>query len=189
MISTYFSIFFSYLWIRGWILCSNPMYPFQQLLFFLLLKISIFHPIVWEVSSILSSKSSTSNEFVILILVFLGFTDGSAGKDSQDAGDVGLIPGLGRSLGGVHRNPLQYSCLGNPMALQRSLGAPIHGSMVNTFKTWYPCSYFMNSAFLLSLLGYYGLKRALTCYFCFLCLTLCLCVLDTNTCLLISSTI
>ena len=29
--------------------------------------------------------------------------------------DVGLIPGLGRSLGGGHGNPLQYSCLENPM--------------------------------------------------------------------------
>ena len=30
-----------------------------------------------------------------------------------DTGDVGLIPGLGRSPGG-HGNPLQYSCLENP---------------------------------------------------------------------------
>ena len=28
---------------------------------------------------------------------------------------VGSIPGLGRSLGGGHGNPLQYSCLENPM--------------------------------------------------------------------------
>ena len=28
---------------------------------------------------------------------------------------VGLIPGLGRSPGEVNGNPLQYSCLGNPM--------------------------------------------------------------------------
>ena len=31
------------------------------------------------------------------------------------AGDMGLIPGSGRSLGGGNGNPLQYSCLGNPM--------------------------------------------------------------------------
>ena len=30
--------------------------------------------------------------------------------------DVGLIPGLGRSPGEGHGNPLQYSCLENPMA-------------------------------------------------------------------------
>ena len=32
-----------------------------------------------------------------------------------NAGDNGLIPGLGRSPGGGHGNPLQYSCLENPM--------------------------------------------------------------------------
>ena len=31
------------------------------------------------------------------------------------AGDTSLIPGLVRSLGGRNGNPLQYSCLGNPM--------------------------------------------------------------------------
>ena len=35
-------------------------------------------------------------------------------------GDLGLIPGLGRSPGGGHGNPLQYSCLENPLG-QRSL--------------------------------------------------------------------
>ena len=30
-------------------------------------------------------------------------------------GDLGLIPGLGRALGGGNGNPLQYSCLGNLM--------------------------------------------------------------------------
>ena len=32
-----------------------------------------------------------------------------------NAGDAGLIPGSGRSSGGANCNPLQYSCLGNPM--------------------------------------------------------------------------
>ena len=36
------------------------------------------------------------------------------GSLPANVGDVGLIPGLGRSLGG-HGNPLQYSCLENPM--------------------------------------------------------------------------
>ena len=40
---------------------------------------------------------------------------GSDGKESAcNAGDLGLIPGLGRSPGGGHGNPLQYSCLENP---------------------------------------------------------------------------
>ena len=33
----------------------------------------------------------------------------------EDSVDVGLIPRLGRSSGGGTGNPLQYSCLGNPM--------------------------------------------------------------------------
>ena len=35
--------------------------------------------------------------------------------NSGDVKDVGLIPGLGRSSGGGQGNPLQYSCLENPM--------------------------------------------------------------------------
>ena len=35
--------------------------------------------------------------------------------NAKAAGDVGSIPGLVRSPGGGHGNPLQYSCLENPM--------------------------------------------------------------------------
>ena len=35
--------------------------------------------------------------------------------NAGDARDVSLIPGSGRSPGGGHDNPLQYSCLENPM--------------------------------------------------------------------------
>ena len=39
-----------------------------------------------------------------------------SGKESAcSAGDAGSIPELGRSPGGGNDNPLQYSCLGNPM--------------------------------------------------------------------------
>ena len=45
-----------------------------------------------------------------------GFPGSSDGKESTcNAGKVGLIPGSGRSPGGGNSNPLQYSCLGNPM--------------------------------------------------------------------------
>ena len=44
-----------------------------------------------------------------------GFPGGSDGKESTcGARDLGSIPGLGRSPGGGHGNPLQYSCLENP---------------------------------------------------------------------------
>ena len=45
-----------------------------------------------------------------------GFPGGSVAKNpSANAGDLGLNPGLRRSLGEGDGNPLQYSCLGNPM--------------------------------------------------------------------------
>ena len=49
------------------------------------------------------------------IPVFLGFRGGPDSKESAcNIGDLGLIPGLERSPGGGHGNPLQYSCLENP---------------------------------------------------------------------------
>jgi len=48
--------------------------------------------------------------------VFLGFPGGSAGKESAcNAGDLSLIPGLGRSPGEGNSYPLQYSGLENFM--------------------------------------------------------------------------
>ena len=45
-----------------------------------------------------------------------GFPGGSVVKNQPaNAGDSGLIPVSGRSYGGGHGNPLQYSCLENPM--------------------------------------------------------------------------
>ena len=52
-----------------------------------------------------------------LVLLFkIGFLGGSDGKESAcNAGDLGSIPGLRRSPGEWNGNPLQYSCLENPM--------------------------------------------------------------------------
>ena len=50
------------------------------------------------------------------ILDNLGFHGGLDSKESAcNAGDLGSIPGLGRSPGEGNGNPLQYSCLENPM--------------------------------------------------------------------------
>ena len=47
---------------------------------------------------------------------FKGFPSGSVVKSlPTNAGDAGSIPGSGRSPGGENGNPLQFSCLGNPM--------------------------------------------------------------------------
>ena len=46
----------------------------------------------------------------------MSFLGSSTGKESAcNTGDLGLFPGLGRSPGGGHGNPLQYSFLENPM--------------------------------------------------------------------------
>ena len=56
-----------------------------------------------------------------------GVPGGSDGKESAcSAGDLGLIPGSGRSLGEGNSNPLQYSCLENPMD-RGAWWAAIHG--------------------------------------------------------------
>ena len=52
--------------------------------------------------------------------------DSASGKESAcNAGDLGWIPGLGRSLGERNGNPLQYSCLENFM--DRRGQAAVHG--------------------------------------------------------------
>ena len=51
--------------------------------------------------------------FISIYLFSLGFSGGSDGKEStRDAGDLGSIPGSGRSPGEGNGNPLQYSCHG-----------------------------------------------------------------------------
>ena len=80
---------------------------------------------------------------------FLGFPGGSDDKESAcNAGDLGSIPGLGRSPGGGHGNPLQYSFLENPLdrdpgGLQpiasqrvRHLWAPKHSTDHPSLHSW-----------------------------------------------------
>ena len=68
------------------------------------------------------------NVLLNLVLVFYwGFPGGSDGKESTcSARDMGSIPGLGRSPGGGHGNPPQFSCLENPMD-RGAWRATVHG--------------------------------------------------------------
>ena len=62
----------------------------------------------------------------------MGFPDGSGSKESAcNAADPDSIPVLGRSLGGGHGNPLQYSGLEDPMD-RRDWQASVHG----VAKSW-----------------------------------------------------
>ena len=58
----------------------------------------------------------------------MSFPGGSDGKEfACNAGDPGLIPGLGRHPGDGNGNPLQYSCLENFMD-RGALWATVHGA-------------------------------------------------------------
>ena len=53
----------------------------------------------------------------------MGFPGGSDGKESAcNVGDLGSVPGLGRSPGEGHGNPVQYSCLENPHGQRNLVG-------------------------------------------------------------------
>ena len=57
----------------------------------------------------------------------MGFPGGSGCKESAcNAGDPGLVPGLGKSLGERNGSPLQYSCLENSMD-REAWWATVHG--------------------------------------------------------------
>ena len=56
--------------------------------------------------------------------------------NAGDTGDAGSIPGLGRPPGGGNGNPLQYSCLGNPMD-RGAWWTTVHGIA----KSWAQLSY------------------------------------------------
>ena len=65
-----------------------------------------------------------------------GFPGGSDGKESAcNAGNLGSIPGSGRSHGEGNGNPLQYSCLENPM----DRGA-WQAAVYEVAKSWLPLS-------------------------------------------------
>ena len=68
--------------------------------------------------------------FLETLLITGGFLDGSSGKEptchAGDTREAGSIPGWGRSPGGGNGNPLQYSCLENPMN-RGAWRATVHG--------------------------------------------------------------
>ena len=79
-----------------------------------------------------SSKMLEREEQIFILCVSLGlwvgFPSGSDGKESAcNKGDLGLIPGLGRSPGEGNGNPLQYACLENSVD---------RGAWWATFSPW-----------------------------------------------------
>ena len=80
---------------------------------------------IWEYSGKLGGAATYQEIYkyfnILTTIMTVGFPGGLISKESAcDIGDLGSIPGLERSPGGGHSNPLQYSCLENPHG-QRSL--------------------------------------------------------------------
>ena len=71
------------------------------------------------IQGFLSYFSHVGSPLSCYVLVFIALFSCLVVKNplpnAGDVRDVGLIPGLGRFPGGGHGNPLQYSCLENPM--------------------------------------------------------------------------
>ena len=78
---------------------------------------------------------------------FWGFPGGSDGKEPTcNAGDQSSIPGLGRSPGGGHGNPLQYSCLENPHGQRSLVGPSPWGSEESDTTEWQVFFFFLIKA-------------------------------------------
>ena len=70
----------------------------------------------WWVAIYGVAQSRTQLKQLSSIHSLEGFPGSSDGKESAcNKGDTGLIPGSGRSPGGGHGSPLQYSCRENPL--------------------------------------------------------------------------
>ena len=74
----------------------------------------------------------------------MGFPCGESSNLPDNAGDAGLIPGLGRFPGGEHSNPLQYSCLGNPMDGLVGYSPWGHKELAMTEATEHACIYLVS---------------------------------------------
>ena len=87
-----------------------------------LLNFSNIPPLLlWNTPSELSKRLSHRLNYSVSLPnnIILNFPGGSVGKEfsynAGNPGDVGLIPGSGETTGGGNSNPLQDSCLENPM--------------------------------------------------------------------------
>ena len=97
------------------------------------ISLSFLHKVRIQSQTATSKRGGTTCFVCFAFYFFLptvlvsGFPDVSADKESPcNTWDTGSIPGLGGSPGGGHGNPLQYSCLENPMD-RGAWQARVHG--------------------------------------------------------------
>jgi len=91
----------------------------------------------------MNPKVSQDKSNIVNLILWRGFPGGSDGKESVcKAGDLGSIPGLGRSPGEGNGYPLRYSCLENAMDIPgrpQSIGLQRvgHDEDVDVQTGWY----------------------------------------------------
>ena len=103
----------------------NPEYLYLELCHFILTQICIFKCLSYTSSWICYRFLKTHQ--------VQHWASPDSKESACNAGYLGLIPGLGRSPGEGHGNPLQYSCLENPMD-RKSWWATVHG--VEKSQAW-----------------------------------------------------
>ena len=103
----------------GLLHCKQTLYRLSHLgspftLFLSLMSISSiqFSSVTQSCPTLINSIPSRFLEGIKTNYIIPGGLDGK--ESTCNAGELGLIPRLGKSPGGEHGNPLQYSCLENP---------------------------------------------------------------------------
>ena len=82
------------------------------------------------------SEYACHSDYLWSVIIYGGFPSNSVGKASAcNVGDLGSIPGLGRSPGEGNGNPLQDSCLENPMD-RGAWWATVHGVAESDTPEW-----------------------------------------------------
>ena len=124
-------------WKSAWCACAAERGPYERRLHRTFLShTSVLQETTFNFSTLGTSWMSLYNVIPIWLLYLstFSFPGGSDSKESAcNAGDLGLIPGLGRSLGEGNSYPLQYSCLENSMD-RGAWQATVHGVAKNW--TW-----------------------------------------------------
>ena len=120
---------------KNWQLPGNTGFNFQTHTFTSLCNNKTYwydKPFVFQQRRLLLTQVLTDHDLTSpltpLFPALQGFPGGSEVKGSAcNAGDLGLIPGLGRSPGEGNGTPLQYSCLENPMVGGDWWATLVHG--------------------------------------------------------------
>ena len=134
-------------------LCLDEYHILMQIFLCLLIYALVTEHLLYSMNCFIFNPSPSfllRNSWYTSLYKLKGFPGSPDGKESAcNVGDLASVPGLRRSSGGAHGNPLQYSCLENPMD-KGAWRATVHGitkshSWVTTEHTQSHTQQFKNS--------------------------------------------